>query len=165
MNAASTTAVDFSPVISVLMQLAAAALLAAGTVAVGFLTSWLSAKAKTAGIEVTDAMQAQWNQGLQRALGFAVERVPGLTADMLAKGNLSTDLKNPLLANAAQYAVIHFPDVLKQVGILGSDGRVDQDLLNRALESRMGMIQVSTATAPATIASATSPAPTTATAS
>jgi hypothetical protein len=152
--------VDFTPLVSVVVQVLAALLLAVGTVAVGYLTTYLRAKATKAGYEISDAQQAQWNEALQKALGFAVERTEGLTADAVAKGNLSADIKDPLLANATGYLTSHFPDVLKQIGVMRSDGVIDQPKINRIIESRLGMLQVSTAAAPATIASATSPAPT-----
>ena len=80
----------------------------------GVLATWLSTKlAALLGVKKDDALAARLEEAMKNGLAFAQSQL----ADKFDKGPIDIDVKNHLIASAADYASSHVPDTLKQLGI------------------------------------------------
>ncbi len=138
------TAMDLSPVINVLLQLAATVLLAAGTWAISQLVRWLGLKnAAQATASLDDALQKSVTYGLQQSQDLIRQ-----------KGWDHADVRSATLAQALPYLIQHFPDVLGSAGIDMSNQAALQatvvGALDRAFPHAAAVAANSPATPPAT---------------
>ncbi len=138
-TAAPSTVVDFGPFLhDVVMPLAVAL--------VGVGVTWLGARANTwLGLQSNSQLGGVIEVALQNGLAFAQSR---LAVALPAGQPIPVDVKNQILATAANYALAHVPDALKMLG-------VDQATLLQKLEARLSL---NTTPAAASIAVPTDPA-------
>lgn len=153
--AADGTAVSFAPLVSVAVEVLTPVVLAVATAALGVLTAWLQRRARVAGLEIDDAQRAVVDQGLQKALGAGIAKVGGAAEQLAQHGKLSLDIRNEVVREATVYAIAHVPDALASFGITARNA----DRLAEMIEARLGMLAVSQATRPATLATATATEP------
>ena len=112
------TTISLVPILDVVIQLFGAALMAVGTWAVTMLSQKLKLSSDS---EVRTYLQ----EALQRAVNFGVEK-----ARSQAKDIGTVDVRNEVVADAANYVIGKTPDALKKLGI--SDDSV-QDLVRARL--------------------------------
>jgi hypothetical protein len=141
--------VDFSGFVILVIQLMAAFLVAAATIASRWVISLLAKKAEAAGYHVDEQLQEKWSTNLFNGLYYAIEHTEGVTAAMVTAGNLNVDVKSQLLVNAIKYLELHVPDLLKAKGVMNANGSIDTLAVSRAIEARMGHLQSEQASTPA----------------
>jgi hypothetical protein len=125
---ASPTSIDFRPIVNDVVMPAVVSLL-------GILAAWLGMKLRTwLGLQQNSALAGTLETALQNALAFAQSKVQGV----IATAPLTLDVKNQVIAEAANYALAHVPDTLKALG-------VDQKLLIQKLEARLSLNTTPTA--------------------
>jgi uncharacterized protein with gpF-like domain len=115
---------DLSQIEQQILMLIAGLILAILTVAAKRFMSWL-------GIKQTDAQMAQLDDVAGKALTYGVTQAQ---ATIKAKGWDHVDVKDQVVATAAQYAVQKFPDALKGAGI-------DTTSVNAAANDLQGVLQ------------------------
>jgi len=132
-----TTTVNFSPFIADVLLPALGTIITAA--AVYGVQRWI-------GIKLDDKAVATVNDVMQKGLAYGQSRVGGLP--------LQVDVKSPLIADAANYALEHGPDALKRVGI--SPQQLAEKLVARWHDPSIpvGITGQSTAIAPAPTPSA-----------
>ena len=144
----NATATDLSPVINVLLQLAATVLLAAGTWGIGMIVRWLGLKnAAQATASLDDALQKSVTYGLQQ------------TQTMIRqKGWDHAEVKSAALKQALPYMIQRFPDVLGAAGVDMSNQAALQTSVTGALDRAFPHAAAIAANSPAT-PPATAPSP------
>jgi hypothetical protein len=121
MEAAS---IDISPIVNVLLQLAATVLLGFGTWGVTQLVQWLGLKnSAQATANLDDALEKAVTYGLQQS-----------TALIKQKGWDDVEVRNATLAKAAPYLIDRFPDALRAVGVDMNDQAALQAKVMGALD-------------------------------
>lgn len=116
--------IDLSQIEQQILMLLAGLILAILTVAAKRFMSWL-------GVKNADAQMAQLDDVAGKALSYGVTQAQ---ATIKAKGWDHADVKNQVVATAAQYAVQKFPETLAGAGI-------DTSSLNAAADSLQGVLQ------------------------
>ena len=116
--AQETTKVDCGPLVQqVVWPLLSAALLAVGAWGVQKLSTWL-------GIKNNEVLQNTVESALKNGLAYAQSKVGDVP--------LTVDVKNEIVATAANYTLGHIPSVLKKLGI-------DEKTLAEKLEARLAL--------------------------
>lgn len=138
--------IDFSPLIPVingLIQAIAGVLALATPVLVAYLGIWLRNHGIAAGQAAQKALSDRINTTIQNGLKYATTQ-----ADDGVKG-LNVQVDNPVVAAAANYAILQSPDLLKKAGIDVTTTQGQQALVRRvtaaaapALPSAPGTIDV-----------------------
>ena len=108
---AVSAGVDISGVLNDLLQVAGLVILAIG----GTLATIVANKLRTKyGIQVTDAQAAQMQDTANKALTWAITKS---SAEIKANGWDHLPTQQGIIADAAQYAVAQFPDVMASAGL------------------------------------------------
>lgn len=144
--------VDLSPIIVPLVQAIGGVIAALAPVLAYYLINWVRTKLKLAELGRDDEMRKVINQGLQTAIGVAINRVNAAVAGK----PMTIDVKNEVLRHAAEYATTSIPQALKYFGLDNADK------VRAAVESRLGILEMQSATgqqSPAVPSSTTSPTP------
>jgi len=148
MKTMQATATDLSPVINVLLQLAATVLLAVGTWGISMIVRWLGLKnSAQATASLDDALQKSVTYGLQQSQALIRQ-----------KGWDHADVKSAALRQALPYMIKRFPDVLGSAGIDMSDQAALQATVTGALDRAFPHAAAVAASSPAT-PPATAPTP------
>lgn len=114
----ATTKVDFGPLVAnVVWPLLSAVLLAIGAWGVQKLSAWL-------GIKNNEVLQNTVESAMKNGLAYAQSKVGDVP--------LTVDVKNQIVATAANYAIKHVPDAMAKLG-------VGQDVLLEKLEARLSL--------------------------
>ena len=144
----NATAIDLSPVVNVLLQLAATVLLAAGTWAIGMVVRWLGLKnAAQVTASLDDALQKSVTYGLQQS------------QDVIRQKDWDhVDVRSVALAHAVPYLIQHFPDALGAAGVDLSDRAALWATVTGALDRAFPHAAAIAANSPAT-PPATAPTP------
>lgn len=100
------TAVNFTPIVDYFVYAA----LSAATVGVAWLVRLVS---KWAGVRVDDAMAERIRTGLANGLRAGYEKHKGA----LIGSRIAPEIRSQILADAARYAIKHFPDATKHFGV------------------------------------------------
>lgn len=111
-------AIDFSTVQPLVSELMLAALTALASYAVAKLCALLNAKRDGELGQILD-------KALTMGISFAMSRL-----DTVEKNHMTLDVKSELVADAANYALVHVPDAVKALGL-------DGDHLMRMIEARL----------------------------
>jgi len=136
--ALSGTSIDFAPLLNQVVVPLAVAILP-------IVATWLAFKVKIwLGIQNNAALAGVVDSALTNALGYA----QSLLAAKIPAGPIPLDVKNEIVAVAANYALGHVPDALKMLG-------VDQASLVQKLQARL---TINTTPPAANIAVVTPPA-------
>lgn len=131
------TTIDFGPVLhDVVLPIALAILPIVAAWVASKVNGWL-------GIQNNAALSGLIETAMQNGLALAQSKVPNLVPTAIP-----VDVKNELIATAANYVLAHVPDALKMLG-------VDQGALIQKLEARLA---VNTTPAEQSVAVPTSPA-------
>lgn len=135
---------DITPITQALTQVAAAAILALGTWAVGRIIQWLGLKNSAQATAAVDS-------ALEKAVTYGLQQVQ---AQIAANGWDHPQVKNDALAKALPYMTAHFKDSLKAAGVpVGDQAKMDSivsEALDRAFPSAVAAAASSPATPPAT---------------
>ena len=135
---------DITPITQALTQIAAAAILALGTWAVGRAIQWLGLKNSAQATAAVDG-------ALEKAVTYGLQQVQ---AQIATNGWDHPQVKNDALAKALPYMTSHFNDTLKAAGVpVGDQGKMDSivsEALDRAFPSAVAAAASSPATPPAT---------------
>lgn len=105
----SPTAVDFSPILTQLIELVALLLAAVVAWAISRLQAYLR---KKIGLDIDAQMRAVIDGAVNNAIAFGAAK-----AKELAAANATIDVKNAQLKLAADYVVAHAPDALAHFGV------------------------------------------------
>ena len=136
-----TTAIDFTPIINVVLQTMATVLLGAGTWGISRLVHWLGLKnAAQASANLDDALGKSVAYGLQQSQQL-----------IKANGWDHADVRSATLASAAPYMIAHFPDALKAVGCDLSNTDAVTACVTQALDRAFPQAVRVAATSPATL--------------
>jgi hypothetical protein len=106
MTTAATHALDLSPIISALLQLAATAILGAGSYAIPRIVRWL-------GLKESAQARAALDSALHKAVTYGLQQSQTLIKE---KGWDHPEVRDAALAEAANYMTNRFADTLKAVG-------------------------------------------------
>lgn len=116
--AQEATKIDFGPLVQqVVWPLLSAAVLAVGAWGVQKFSQWL-------GIKNNEALGKTVEDALRNGLAYAQSKAGDVP--------LTVDVKNEIVATAANYAIKHVPDAMKKLG-------VGQDVLLEKLEARLSL--------------------------
>lgn len=118
--APTDTVVNFGPLLELIKPVALAGLAAAG----GYV---LTRVLRLVGVQLDAGHRAAIEQGLERAIGYAANKVPDIV-----KVEPTLDVKSVLIAEAANYALEHIPDALSHFGIT-------PERLNDMIEARLNV--------------------------
>ena len=99
------TTINLGPILDIVIQLFGAVLMAVGTWAV----TMLSQKLK---LSSDSEVRAYLQEALQRAVSFSVDK-----ARTQAKDIKTVEVRNEIVADAANYVISKTPDALKKLGI------------------------------------------------
>lgn len=119
-------AIDFSTVQPLVSEMTLAMLTALASYAVAKLCALLNAKRDGELGQILD-------KALAMGISFAMSRL-----DAVEKGHLTLDVKNELVADAANYTLVHVPGAVKALGL-------DGDHLRRMIEARLHVGDAGTA--------------------
>lgn len=100
------TAVDFTPIVDYFVYAA----LSAATVGVAWLVRLVS---KWAGVRVDDAMAERIRTGIANGLRAGYEKHKGT----LLGSRIAPEIRRQIIADAARYAIRHFPDATRHFGV------------------------------------------------
>lgn len=136
-DTSSGTVIDFTELVGSLIAVLSAALLAAGTMALKALMTYLH---KKTGIDLDNATRSYLEPALQKAIAFGQLKA----TEAVAAGDLHIDVKSEAIAHAAAYLIRRVPDALDHFGL-------DSDAVSELVEARMGeWLGVAAEAAPAT---------------
>lgn len=142
-TAAHAETVDFAPIVTPAVEAIGTVVAALAVPLVWYGVKLLSAKLHISGLEIDAAQRAVVDQAMQKAIGFAVSKVQ----DMVKGKPLTIDVKNAMVAEAANFAIAHAPEALDHFGI-GPDEIATK--LKAMVEARLGMAAVDAAPGGAT---------------
>lgn len=128
--------VDLSPVIVPLVQVTGGLISALAPVLVWYAIRWVRSKMSLSQLGEDDALRQVVNQGLQKAIGAGVSRVQAAVAGQ----PMTIEVKNDVVAHAAQYAIDNIPGALKRFGL------DDPNKLAAAIEARLGIMEMQVTT-------------------
>ena len=148
--------VNLAPLLNVAVEFAAAVLAALAIPMFWALWGWLQNRTRLSKLQISDAQRAVIDQGLQKAIGYAVAQFQDRSKALIEEADVSFTVRNAVVAHAANYAIDHIPEALAHVGI----GKDTPEALAGMIEARLGMIAIGKSTAPisAGTAMATDPA-------
>lgn len=128
--------VDFSPVVTPIVQALAVVASVTALPAMWYLVNWVREHAGLAAIDKTNAMRVALDAGLQKSVGSGISRVQ----DAVAGLPMTLDTKNAVIQQAAAYAKDTMTDTLKAAGL------DDPTKLANAIEARLGVMEMQTST-------------------
>ena len=114
------TTIDFSTIEPLVNELLLGVLTALASFAAMRISGWLKARRDS---ELGQIVEKALNMGIS----FAMSRLTDLE-----KAHRTVEVKNALVADAANYALVHVPDAVKALGLSG-------DHLQRMIEARLGV--------------------------
>ena len=133
---AADTVVDLSSTVGLLTELLGATLAALAIPLFWYGVNTLKNHFGLSQLAIDASTRAIVDQGLQKAIGYAVTKVQEFTA---AKP-LSVDVKSDLIKHTADYALTHIPDALAYFGL------DDPQKLAQSIEARLGILAMQTST-------------------
>ena len=135
-----STALDFTPITNVLLQLASTLLLGFG--------SWGAARLiGLLGLKNAAQATANFDDALQKSVTFGLQQCQALIAQ---KGWDHLDVRNAALSAAMPYLIGHFPGALKAVGVDASNPQTLESLVKGALDRAFPQAAAAAADSPAT---------------
>ena len=144
---AADSVVDLSSTIGVLTQLLGATLAAMAVPLFWYGVNTLKNHFGLSQLAIDASTRAIVDQGLQKAVGYAVAKVHEFTAGK----PLAVDVKSELIKHAVDFALTHIPDALAYFGL------DDPQKLAQTIEARLGILAMQTSTqarSPAALATA-----------
>ena len=133
---AADTVVDLSSTVGLLTQLLGATLAALAVPLFWYGVTTLKNHFGLSELAIDASTRAIVDQGLQKALGYAVAKVQEFTASR----PLSVDVKSELVKHAVDFALTHIPDALAHFGL------DDPQKLAQTIEARLGILAMQTST-------------------
>jgi hypothetical protein len=133
---AADTVVDFSSIVGLLTQLIGATLAALAVPLFWYGVTTLKNHFGLSQLAIDARTRAIVDQGLQKALGYAIAKVQEFTA---AKP-LAVDVKSEVIKHAVDFALTHIPDALAHFGL------DDPKKLAQTIEARLGILAMQTST-------------------
>jgi hypothetical protein len=140
--------VDFSPIVTPVVQALGIVASVTALPAMWYAVNWIRAKVGLAAIDKDNAVRVAVDAGLQKSVGSGISRVQDAVAGLPMK----VDTKNAVINQAAAYAQDTMLETLKAAGL------DDPTKLANAIEARLGIMemQASTGSSSPGIASAAS---------
>ncbi len=129
-NAAAAQSVSLQPIATELMNGLAVVLTAFISFISAQISLWLSKKLKLDALKVEETIRGYLNEAARRGIQWAMVKME--TSDLT-----NIEIKNQVLAMAAQYVVDRVPDALKRFNFT-------DDILKQYLEARLGDYDLST---------------------
>lgn len=133
---AADTVVDLSSTVGLLTQLLGATLAAMAVPLFWYGVNTLKNHFGLSQLAIDASTRAIVDQGLQKAVGYAVAKLQEFTAGK----PLSVDVKSELVKHAVDFALTHIPDALAYFGL------DDPQKLAQAIEARLGILAMQTST-------------------
>jgi hypothetical protein len=133
---AADTAVDLSSTVGLLTQLFGATLAALAIPLFWYGANTLKNHFGLSQLAIDESTRAVVDQGLQKAIGYAVAKVQEFTAGK----PLTVDVKSDLIKHAADFALTHIPDALTYFGL------DDPQKLAQTIEARLGILALQAST-------------------
>jgi hypothetical protein len=143
--------VDLSPIWAQVLPLVGTIIGLVGTWAIALLAGWLKAHMSFVNAQTQAALQVQLDAGLQNAINYG-------EAQALKEAPASVPVNSLVAKIGADYAVGHFPDLLKSLG--ASDPAVVAQKIEARIQGRANDAAVQAATAEASAPTVTVTAPT-----
>jgi hypothetical protein len=131
------SSIDLAPILNPLIQAAGVFMSVAAPIIVAMAIDWLRKKSALAGMLVDKALQDKISAGAQTAIGGAISRL------QIKPGELTVDVHNAIVADAADTLAKNFGDTLTTLG--------SKDNIAKAVEviqNRLGMMTAAAAGTP-----------------